>query len=211
MKKSGKIIFVIVLTGLLFGGCSPQRKALKGGEGEIRTLWIKKYDIAYCDDNKAHGRIGIRYIKDSVLLVTVRNKSGMEGARIYMYRDSVFIYNRVKKTYYSEAVPLSLHKFPKEKDIKYKEQGLLRKDDQKKFFEYDLGKGKRVAIYIEKYREIGKGYYIPEEMKIRTRYEGENYCYHLSSPEYQINAAFSVKKISSGAKYKKVNRLDEVM
>ena len=198
MKIIGKIIFVILLTGSIFGGCSPQRKAIKSGEGEIRALWIKKYDLAYCGDNKAQGKIGIRYIRDSVLLVTIGNRSGMEGARIYVYRDSVFIYNRVKKTYYSVAVPFTLHKTPKEKDNKNKEQGLLRKDDQKKFFEYDLGEGNRVAIYIEKYREIGKGYYIPEELKIKTRYEGKNYCYHLLSPEYQINTAFSVKKISSG-------------
>ncbi len=211
MKRIGKIILVILLTGLIFGGCSPQRKALKSGVGEIRTLWVKKYDLAYCGDVKVQGKIGIRYIKDSVLLVTMRNRSGMEGARIYLYRDSVFIYNRVKKTYYAETVPLSLHKTRKEEDKKSKEQGLLRKDDQQKFFEFDLGKGNRVAIYIEKYIGIGQGYYIPGEMNIKTRYEGKNYCYHLLSPEYQINTAFSVKKISSGSKYKKVNRLDEVM
>ena len=211
MKRMGKIIFVILLTGLIFGGCSSQRKPLKSGEGEIRTLWVKKYDLAYCGDNKARGKIGIRYIKDSVLLVTMRNRSGMEGARIYLYRDSVFIYNRIKKTYYAESVPLSIYKSPKEEGKKNKEQGLLRKNDQQKYFEFDLGKGNRVAIYIKKYVGIGQGYYLPEEMNIKTRYEGKNYCYHLLNPEYQINTTFSVKKIGSGAKYQKVNRLDEVM
>ena len=171
-------------------------------------MWIKKYDVTACGATHVDGKIGIRYIRDSVVLVTLRNRSGLEGARIYIYKDTVFVYNRIKKTYYSDGLPKRV--FRREGKNKHVNE-LLRKDSQKTYFEYELGQRNRATIYIKKFKEVENGYYLPEELIIKVSYKGGSYCYHLMAPVYQINTPVNVKKINNSVKYRKVKNLDEVL
>ncbi len=191
-------------------GCAVVRKTEKAEQEEISSLWIKKYDLRDCVENKIFGKAGIRYLKDSVILVTMRNRSGMEGARIYIYRDSIFAFNRIKKVYYSGKIPERINDEYKGTK-KGKNKGVLRHDKQKKYFEYNLGKENVIKMYVEKYAEVGRKTYIPEEMTVKILYEKRIYCYRFTDAEIRINEKVSVKRIVPGMKYKKVEKPDEVL
>lgn len=200
--------FLIVI--MLLQGCGTTTRLKRAGNEEIRTLWVKKYDIVDCGEGKIEGRAGIRFIKDSVLLLSLRNRSGLEGARVYVYRDSVFVFNRIKKTYYEGVIP-GIIKKEINKGKEEKNQGLMRAEKQKKYFEYDLGDGNRVSLYVQKYQEIGKKRYIPGDVTIKLLYRNRTYCYRLKEPEYVVNGKTVVNRLNPGRKYKKVNDLDEAL
>ncbi len=183
---------------------------MKSRGENIQTLWIKKYDLTPCENEKIQGKVGYRYIRDSVVMITLRNRSGMEGARIYIYRDSAFIYNRVNKTYF----PVAITERVKEKQqakIRDEGVGLLRRNEQRKYFEYYLGKGNKIAFYVKKYLVVRKGYYIPGDVTIKALFEGRSYCYRLVAPVYQTNVPVNVKRMGSNSKYRKVRSLDEAL
>ncbi len=207
MKRVEISAIHLILTLFLIQGCAVVRKAEKPGQKEITSLWIKKYELRDCSEERMLGKAGVRYLKDSVILVTMRNRSGMEGARIYVYKDSVFAFNRIKKVYFAGKIPAGIS----EEEKRGKDNGLLRKGKQKKYFEYDLGNGTRITIYVGKYSEIARKTYIPEEMTVKILYEKRIYCYRFKNPEIKINEKISVRRIMPGTRYKRVAKADEVL
>ena len=207
MKRLRISAVQLILILLLVPGCAVVRKTEKPGTKEINSLWIKKYELRDCSEDRIRGKAGVRYVKDSVILVTMRNRSGMEGGRIYVYRDSVFIFNRIKKVYYAGKIPDGIISEVKSE----KDNELLHRGRQKKYFEYDLGNGTRITIYVEKYSEVARKTYIPAEMTIKILYEEKNYCYRFTNAEIRVNEKMTVKRIVPGTRYKKVVKPDEVL
>ena len=210
MIKAKSIPVRLIIMIFLLQGCGGARKAVISGNMEIKTIWIKSLDLTTCNKQKILGKAGIRFIRDSVLFITLRNRSGMEGSRIYIYKDSIFVFNRINKTYYAEKIPGKTAENTGNERGKT-ESDLLRKDRQRKNFEYDLGSDNRVTVDVRRYISISGNYYMPGDVIIKVYYKGEGYCYRITEPKITVNGAVSIKRIKPGGKYKKIKTLDEVL
>jgi hypothetical protein len=210
MKKPGILLISLGIIVTLLLSCGTAHKTAKTKAENIRTVWIKKFDIVDCKDEKMIGKAGIRYIKDSVLLMTLRNRSGMEGARMYVYKDSIFFFNRVKKNWFAERIVGDI-KQEMMNGMKQAEELILRTGKQKKYFEVNMGGKNSVSLYVMRYKEIGKKIYMPEDITIKLMYRNNTYCYRLKDPVYMVNEIFSVERIHPGKRYRKVMKLDEAL
>ena len=210
MKRRGiKLISFGILVATLVS-CGTAHRTMRSQAEHIYSVWIKKYDIVDCKEEKMIGKAGVRYIRDSVLLLTLRNRSGMEGARIYVYKDSIFVFNRIKKRWFAGSIPQVI-KQEMGKGMKEKEEILLRTGKQKKYLEFNLGEKNCVSLYVKQYAEVGKKTYMPEDLTIKLLYKNRIYCYRLRDPVYVVNEKISAGRIHPGKRYKKVMNLDEAL
>lgn len=76
-------------------------QVLKNNEIEYNTVFIKKLSIDFNDQNKHLKAKGyIKSIKDSMITISIVPFLGIEMARIYLRKDSIFVLNRLEKTTY---------------------------------------------------------------------------------------------------------------
>jgi len=206
VKGLGHIILGLIML-LCTQGCGGTKNVKSSGkteEKEIENFWIRNVGVSTCEEGKSVGRLGIRYVRDSVVVLVLRNKTGMEGARIYIYQDKVYIFNRVKKKYYKGEL-----------DTKNTELGmsvgefLYRKNTIKKYFEFVMGKNNGVRVYVKGYRKVGKGY-VPDDMKIKMLWEGKVYCLKMNWKEIKENARINVARIDPEDNYVRVNKVNDV-
>jgi hypothetical protein len=209
VRRSVKAQLVLLMISLFIQGCSVARRTTTGTRETITSLWIKSFALTDCKGGEVIAKAGFRYIRDSVLLITMRNKSGIEGARFYIYKDSLFAYNRMKKTWYAGKNTVG----NKEIGIRGErvKNDLIRRNTQKKYFEYTLGDNNKISVYIEKYIPLAGKNYIPGKLKIKLLYQGRVYCYGLLDPHVNVNVPVAVKRVKPGNRYKKVNTLNEVL
>ena len=118
-----KIIAILVLTvslGML-NSCSVKKigketyqpvkteedfiKANDLNYNSIERLWFKKFTGEYeINGKKQKFKGNIRLVKDSLMIIGLASNMGVEGFRILLRPDSVFILNRLKATYYAGPV-----------------------------------------------------------------------------------------------------------
>ncbi|MFW5803757.1 MAG: DUF4292 domain-containing protein [bacterium] len=71
---------------------------LEDSNNEYNTLFIKKYNMKYNDNNVKHSAKGyIKNIKDSVIMISVIPTLGIEMARVYFYQDSIILVNKLER------------------------------------------------------------------------------------------------------------------
>jgi hypothetical protein len=120
---SVKIIAILVLTvsfGML-NSCSVKKIGKEAyqpekSEGDfiktndlnynsIERIWFKKF-VGEFESNggKQKFKGNIRLVKDSLMIIGLASNMGVEGFRILLRPDSVFILNRLKATYYAGPV-----------------------------------------------------------------------------------------------------------
>lgn len=125
----------IALTGILICSillsCSSYRKVIENGkakeisleqaltrlsenEERINSVYVKRYNgTLKINDESIEFKGYIKAIKDSVFLMTFNSKSGFEGVRLLIEKDSVKMINRLEKYYlaipYSEIAETELH------------------------------------------------------------------------------------------------------
>ncbi len=114
MKKL--VLIISVFTFIMIAGCSTKKavistssnyfsnndiyNAYKSYSNKIEHLWIKKIKGKFYYSGKREVfYAGIRAIKDSVIVVVLRNELGMEGYRLFIEKDSITFINRIEKSY----------------------------------------------------------------------------------------------------------------
>lgn len=71
----------------------------------IERVWFKKFSGEYESSGKKQKFKGnIRIVKDSLMIIGLASNMGVEGFRIFLKPDSVFVLNRLKATYYAGPV-----------------------------------------------------------------------------------------------------------
>ncbi len=200
-------IFLAVLSLLVQGcGSSGYGKRTKQKAEEIETVWIKNLSLMDCREKNEDGKIGIRYIRDSVTVVIMRGKSGIEGGRIYIYRDSLFIFNRMKKKYLAEKIDDAGNYVMNGKEVQW-----IRKNTQKKYFEYTMMKKGKIKIYVKEYHKINEHAYIPATMIVKVRWEGKDYCILLKGGKVQTNVKVNTGRIEPSNRYQRTHSIQDVL
>ena len=118
-KSLYRIVFVFFLFG--FNGCAAKKitkesyKPVKFNEdylgknvdnyNSIQRVWFKKFSGKYETDGKIQKFKGnIRLVKDSLIILGLSSNMGIEGFRVMLRKDSIFVLNRLKSTYYAGNV-----------------------------------------------------------------------------------------------------------
>ena len=216
MNRTGRYLAILFLFISLTTGCSIFRKAGKSKNKSLRpTVWLKKVDLYSCNKSKRIGKIDIRYAEDSVLVIIVRNNTGLEGGRIYIYEDTLFAFNRVNKKYFKGPL-----------DELTGDQGTNNnalKQLGKLFYNHGNTKGqlhyfsRKLKTYMEvdinKFRKLNNGYFIPEEFKTVIRVKNSAYCIYS---ECDINNIVSDQNIPLGminykGRYSRKRSINEIM
>ncbi len=113
------IVFVVFLFG--FNGCTAKKitkesyQPVKFTEdyiernrenyNSIDRVWFKKFSASFESNGKTQKFKGnIRLVKDSLIILGLSSNVGIEAFRIMLRKDSVFILNRLKSTYYAGNV-----------------------------------------------------------------------------------------------------------
>ena len=120
---SFKYFFEIILVVFLLGisGCTAKRvtkesyKPVKFEEdyiernienyNSIDRVWFKKFSASFESNGKTQKFKGnIRLVKDSLIIMGLSSNMGIEALRVMLRKDSVFVLNRLKSTYYAGNV-----------------------------------------------------------------------------------------------------------
>jgi len=114
-----KIVGILVI-GILYSGCSVTRKvsnessesSIKERQGNIierikeknitnNSFFIQKAEIEIITKDGREKYLGnIKFQKPDKYLISIKSRTGIEGARIYISEDSVFVNDRVNKKLY---------------------------------------------------------------------------------------------------------------
>jgi len=211
VNRKNRLLLLLLMTVILIQGCSVARKAQKEKIQKYqRTLWIKKIDVYSCNKKRKIGKLDIRYISDSVMVVIVRNNAGMEGGRLYIYRDSVFAFNRVNKKYY--VVELNGRKDYYGKELREIGNILLQKKYKisEKSVELQELNGK-IELSIKKFKEEAKGYFVPAEFRGKLILKNGGYCFYGITDKIVTDQYVPVSMINYVNRYKRVGRINELM
>lgn len=119
MRKIGSILFIFIL----LTGCSVLKKGNKSNaeisvdleknslEDKLekqnltnRSFFIQKADIeVYTDNENQSFSASIRFVVPDTFLISLRSKSGIEAARIFISKDTLLINDRInRKLYYGK-------------------------------------------------------------------------------------------------------------
>lgn len=120
MKKYIIIIVVFIMGSLIFSSCSSTKKIEKQTtqlkavdsvflamkDHEFKYDWFQgKFGASYKSEDKKQNFSGqFRIRKDSVIWISIYAVMNIEVFRIIIRQDSVFMLNRLKKTYYSRNI-----------------------------------------------------------------------------------------------------------
>jgi len=112
-----KITYITIILAAVITGCSPSRKAARAtGDSEKAALagnsietvvlnnlsnnsfYIQKADIRVIQDNISVRLIAdIKFKRPDSMLITVRSRTGIEGGRAFITRDTLIIRDRINK------------------------------------------------------------------------------------------------------------------
>ncbi len=122
-------------------------KTNKENYNAINSVWIKRVNGSLVHnevEKKFKGNI--RIVKDSVILISIYSSFGIEGLRIMLEHDSIFILNRIRNTYLAEENSRNIHPIGKLLDYSII-QDLLLVNGQGIFNVNDFGSIKTKEIY----------------------------------------------------------------
>lgn len=114
-------VIIILIVGIFVAGCSATRHLSTKNEhdtnvpigvsilGNVKSLnitnnnfFIQKAEIQVINENGKETFIGtIKFEKPDKYLISLKSKTGIEGARIYISKDSIFVNDRINKKMYS--------------------------------------------------------------------------------------------------------------
>ncbi len=79
---------------------------------EIQSVKYKRINFTYTNpDRTVGGRGSMGIIRDSLILISVTPITGLEAARLFIYKDSVKILHRMEKNYYRGSWQKFMEKF----------------------------------------------------------------------------------------------------
>lgn len=117
-------VIIILIVGIYTAGCSATRHLSTKNEDDTNipigvniienvkflnitnsNFFIQKAEIQFINENGKETFIGtIKFEKPDKYLISLKSKTGIEGARIYINKDSLFVNDRInKKMYYGSS------------------------------------------------------------------------------------------------------------
>lgn len=107
LKKLGAYSMAILIVGGFFSSC--QKKTSTTTASIARKARAKEVDYTFFEargrvkyengDDKQRFSVDIRMLKDSLVWISMRSGTGIEGARALVKKDSLFFINRLEKQY----------------------------------------------------------------------------------------------------------------
>ena len=216
MNRTGRYFTILAIFIFLLSGCSVFRKTGKTKKQSLEpTVWLKKVDLYSCNKSKKLGKIDIRYAEDSVLVIIVRNNTGIEGGRIYIYKDTLYAFNRINKKYFRGPLnELTGDQGKNSDDLKRLGEILYNHGYNSGQLSYSSKKLKtNVEIYVKKFRKINNEYYIPEKLKTVIRVKKSAYCIYSECDINNItsNQNIPVGMINYKGRYTRKKSINEIM
>ncbi len=212
-KSKDIVVYIIVFLLTINYGCSILRHAQRRKiEKRYTTVWLKSVNIYQCNNERRIGNIDLRYIKDSVLLVVLRNNMGLEGGRIYFYKDSLFLFNRINRTYYCGKNFYFSNIQTNKKQFNFVNSVFLQEGKIKKIFEVPgQYKANKIYIYIKSFEKTKTNIIIPVNFVLKYRIKESQNCFKAVVKDFVVNKYISVRKINFQGKYRKKTELSEVL
>ena len=108
----------------------------RANEERVERVWIKKIKGVYSFENEEFNfNSNIRIINDSVIIISIATKFGVEAIRIYLEKDSLTVINRFHKTWYSGSISEYKQDIELIYDFEFLEKLLLMRIGDKLLFE----------------------------------------------------------------------------
>ncbi|NOY36998.1 MAG: hypothetical protein GXO83_05430 [Chlorobi bacterium] len=204
MKKRNKIKNVVVIVIIFFqvSGCAILQKRNTNNtitmSDLIKTgIIIKSADFRECNGNKKLFKGYIKYIGDSAFVMTAISNQGIVSGRIYVWKDSLLIINRINRLYYKESgrngylreiKNIIIEGNKKSGSIKWKQEGVLA-----------------LKYYLLSYQNGINTYIRIEEKSTGT-------CINISLGKIEISKKLPLIIVKENLKksYRKVNKLNEI-
>jgi len=214
VKKYCKLLILILLNTAVLQSCSIFRKTQTVTvSGEKSTLWIKKTGLYSCNNGQKLGKLDIRYIEDSVMVIIIRNNTGIEGGRLYIFRDSMFLFNRISKKYMvTKLTGNGENRLASDNELRKLGTILLQKEYTITNREIILKEIKGIArIEILKFNKQSRKKFVPEKFKVNIQIERQRYCIYGTAENIVTDQYVPVALIKYQGKYKKVRRIHDIV
>ncbi len=214
MNKYYKLLVLIFLNIAMLQSCSIFRNTqkIKGKDGK-RTLWIKKTDLYACNKDRKLGKLDIRYIEDSVMVIIIRNNAGMEGGRLYLYKDRMFLFNRVRKTYFMTKInETDEGKYNSGMTLNSMGNILLQthsKITNRQVVLKEIGGKARFEI-LKFYEQNRKGN-IPEKIKVYVLLRKQRFCIYCTAENIVTDQYVPVTLLKYQGRYKRVKKINDII
>ena len=214
-KKPGLLFLILLLNMLIIQDCSVFQKMQKvKTDGSKSTLWIKKIDLYNnCNKGQKIGKLDVRFIGDAVMVIIVRNSTGIEGGRLYLYKDSLYIFNRISKKYFVMGLMGKKdNDVSSGKELENIGSILLQHRYKNTRNVLKINELKGLAhVEILKFKEDNENNYVPEEFMIYILLKKRRYCFYGVVENIVKNFNVPVSLINFRGRYKKVKCINDII
>jgi len=116
LKNRSPVFAVLIFLMVSFFGCKVKQNAVRSSpkylttkhilkklnkaRPEINTLWIKSMSMEVKDERNSYLGGNLRMIRDSLIILGISSKIGIEGVRIILSPDTLIVINRINKTFF---------------------------------------------------------------------------------------------------------------